>query len=95
MERYARWEREDGLPFDPWLRVHHRLGARFLEVAPESMVVTGTVSEWEDWTGMHFPETGPYIIEGALRPVEMDLERNLGVYTEPNVWMRHPIGAEG
>jgi hypothetical protein len=95
MERYARWEREDGQPFDPWLRVHHRLGARFLEVAPESMVITGTVSEWEDWTGMHFPETGPYIIEGALRPVEMDLERDLGVYTEPNVWMRHPIGVEG
>jgi hypothetical protein len=22
MDRYARWTREDGLPFDPWLRVH-------------------------------------------------------------------------
>jgi hypothetical protein len=27
--------------------------------------------------------------------VEMDLERDLGVYIEPNVWMRHPVGAEG
>ena len=94
MERYARWEREDGLPFDPWLRVHYRLGARHLEVATESMVITGTVSEWEEWTGMRFPETGPYVVEGALRPVEMDLERDLGVYAEPNVWMRHPLGSE-
>ena len=28
IERYASWRREDGLPFDPWLRVHARLGAR-------------------------------------------------------------------
>lgn len=34
MERYARWQREDGLPLDPWLRVHRRLGAGFLRVAP-------------------------------------------------------------
>jgi hypothetical protein len=59
------------------------------------MVVTGTISEWEDWTDMHFPESGPYVVPGALRPVEMDLERDLGVYIEPNVWMRHPLGSEG
>ncbi len=93
MERYAGWRRDDGLPFDPWLRVHYRLGARFVAVAPESMVIAGTVSEWEGWTGMRFPETGPYVVEGALQPVEMDLERDLGVYTEPNVWMRHPVGS--
>jgi hypothetical protein len=94
MERYVEWKRADGLPFDSWLRVHYRLGARFVAVAKESMVITGTVSEWEEWTGMRFPETGPYVVEGALRPVEMDLERDLGVYAEPNVWMRHPLGSE-
>jgi GNAT superfamily N-acetyltransferase len=95
MEHYARWERDDGLPFDPWLRVHRRLGAQFLAVAPESMVITGTISEWEEWTGMRFPESGPYVVQGALQPVVMDLERDLGVYREPNVWMRHPVGAGG
>ncbi len=91
MERYVRWERADGLPFDPWLRVHRRLGARFLEVAPESMVIRGTISEWEEWTGMRFPESGAYVVQGALQPVEMDLGRDLGVYREPNVWMRHSV----
>jgi len=75
--------------------VHRRLGAQFFGVAPESMVIARTISEWEGWTDMYFPETGPYIIEGNLRPVEMDLERDLGVYREPNVWMRHPVVAEG
>jgi GNAT superfamily N-acetyltransferase len=93
MENYVRWEREDGLPFDPWLRVHRRLGAEFLRVAPRAMTVMGTIGEWEEWAEMRFPESGPYVVPGALNPVEMDLERDLGTYEEPNVWMRHPIGA--
>ena len=36
MKRYIRWERAEGLPFDPWLRVHRRLGAEFLRVAPNT-----------------------------------------------------------
>ncbi len=91
MSRYAEWRREDGLPFDPWLRVHERLGAEFLKVAPKSMTVTGSVSEWESWTGMSFPESDTYVIPGALQPVEMDLDRDLGTYEEPNIWMRHLV----
>ncbi len=91
MERYVRWKRADGLPFDPWLRVHERLGAKFLQVAPRSMVITGSVTEWEEWTGMRFPESGVYVVQGALQPVVMDLEKDLGVYEEPNVWMYHPV----
>lgn len=90
-ERYVGWERDDGVPFDPWLRVHRRLGAEFLKLMPESLVVTGTVSEWEEWTGMRFPESGPYVVPGALQPVLMDLERDEGRYEDPNVWMRHQI----
>lgn len=95
MESYHRWEQAEGLPFDPWLRVHRRLGAEFLCVAPRSMVITGTIFEWEEWTGMRFPESGAYVVPGALQPVVMDLERDLGLYEEPNVWMRHPVTVEG
>jgi hypothetical protein len=45
MDRYARWTRQDGLPFDPWMRVHARLGAETLGVCPNSNVVEGTVAE--------------------------------------------------
>jgi hypothetical protein len=91
MERYIRWQREDGLPFDPWMRVHVRLGAKIVGVCPQSMTITGSVDEWETWTQMQFPETGPYVISGALVPVSIDCEADRGVYVEPNVWMRHPI----
>lgn len=90
MECYVEWRRADGLRFDPWLRVHERLGARFLKIAGRSMVVTGTVSEWEKWSGMTFPGSGRHVVPGALSPVEIDIERDQGVYVEQNVWMLHP-----
>jgi GNAT superfamily N-acetyltransferase len=92
IERYARWIRSDGSPFDPWLRVHWRLGAEFLQVASQSMVIMGTVQEWETWTGMSFPESGAYVVPEALQPVLIDLESNSGRYEDPNVWMRHDTG---
>ncbi len=89
LERYARWTREDGLPFDPWIRVHARLGAELLEVCPASMRVEGSREQWGTWTGMHFPDDGEYVVPGALVPVEF--ADGHGVYVEPNLWMRHPV----
>jgi hypothetical protein len=91
MERYAAWTTDAGLPFDPWLRVHARAGARLVKVCPESMIIPGTVAEWEEWTGMRFPETGTYVVPGAVQPVEIDVESDRGVYVEANVWMHHPL----
>ena len=93
MERYMRWTRPDGAPFDPWLRVHWRLGAATLKLAPNTLTVEGTVAEWEQWTGMAFPESGAYVVPGALQPVQIDRERDLGRAEDPNVWMRHPVEA--
>jgi hypothetical protein len=39
-----------------------------------------------------FPETGMCVVPGALVPVDIDRERDLGTYVEPNVWMRHATG---
>jgi GNAT superfamily N-acetyltransferase len=91
MERYLTWRRSDGELFDPWLRVHERLGAEILGVCLGSLLVTGTVAEWEEWTGMAFPDTGSYVVEDALVPVEIDRDADVGRYVEPNVWMRHPV----
>jgi GNAT superfamily N-acetyltransferase len=89
IERYIEWRRPDGALLDPWLRTHEALGAEILKVAPLSMRVTGSVAEWEQWTQMSFPETGAYVVPGALVPVEIDRERDQGLYEEPNVWMVH------
>lgn len=90
-EQYARWLRDDGLPFDPWLRVHVRLGGEIAHVCARSMRITGTVAQWEGWTGLAMPETGRYVVEGALAPVDIDRERDEGVYVEPNVWTVHRL----
>jgi GNAT superfamily N-acetyltransferase len=89
IERYLLWRRPDGTHLDPWLRTHERLGADIVKVASESVVVTGTVAEWEEWTEMALPESGAYVVSGGLVPIEIDRERDEGVYVEPNVWMVH------
>jgi len=91
MARYAGWTRDDGAPFDPWLRVHWRLGARVLRIAPRSNTVRATVGEWEERTGLQFPESGRYVVPDAFQPIVVDRERDRVRYEEANVWMLHPV----
>lgn len=94
IERYVTWTHTDGRLFDPWLRTHQTLGARLLQICPESMRIPGTVAQWEAWTGLRFPETGDYVVPGALVPVRVDCERDRAEYVEPNVWMQHAVTAD-
>ena len=66
-----------------------KIGGKILKVANPSMRVRGTISDWQRWTGMYFGESNKYIIQGALNPINIDLENNLGEYIEPNVWVLH------
>ena len=90
IERYARWRRDDGQLLDPWMRIHERRGARVATPLPTSLRITGTVAEWESWTGLVFPESGDYIFPEGLAPVHIDRADDRGLYWEPNVWMVHP-----
>jgi hypothetical protein len=91
IERYVEWRREDGRLLDPWLRTHETAGAKVIRIAHRSMRIPGSVADWERWTNMSFPESGAYVVPGALVPVDIDRERDEGVYIEPNVWMHHRI----
>lgn len=90
MHRYVQWRTVEGEALDPWIRTHEQLGARGLGVAARSMTVVGTVDQWEDWSGMAFPETGKYVVPGALAPVQIDRDKDVGRYVEANFWMLHP-----
>ena len=92
IDDYVKWTTDNGLPFDAWLRVHVRAGARIIKPCHQAMTIRGTRAEWEEWTGIKFPQSGEYYIEGALNPIQMDIEKDEGVYIEPNVWMVHPLG---
>ena len=58
IDRYAGWRRPDGTHVDPWLRTHERFGGQVLKVAPRSMVIPGTVAEWEGMDGHDLPGVG-------------------------------------
>jgi GNAT superfamily N-acetyltransferase len=91
IDDYIQWTNEEGLPFDAWLRVHARTGAKIIKPCHEAMIIRGTRTEWEQWTGMKFPQSDVYIIPGALNPMQMNVEADEGVYVEPNVWLVHQI----
>ncbi|MCF2535200.1 MULTISPECIES: GNAT family N-acetyltransferase [Streptomyces] len=91
IEEYAHRVRPDGLPYDPWMRVHARAGATVECVAPASMTVVGSLGMWRGWTGLPFDTEGDVEVPGALVPVRCEPERDLAVYVEPNVWMRHAL----
>jgi GNAT superfamily N-acetyltransferase len=89
MSTYAFRVRADGLPVDPWLRVHVRAGGRIEKVARRSMVIPGTLEEWREWTGLPFNETGPVLVPHALAPVHCDVDHAIATYVESNVWVVH------
>lgn len=91
IEEYIRWKRTDKLPFDPWIRVHVKLGGKVIKPCHRAMYISGSISDWENWTGLKFPKKGEYLIEGALTPIKIDYSKNIGEYIEPNVWIAHEI----
>ena len=91
IEGYVAWTRENGEPFDPWIRIHTRRGGQIVKPIPRSLRITGTVAEWEDWTGMRFPGDGQYTFPAGLATVDIDHGRDRGSYWEPNVWIVHTL----
>lgn len=92
MRDFIRRRRPDGELEDPWLRVHERLGASTVGVAPLSMTVTGTLDEWRSWTGLAFDgDEASVEVPGGLVPVLVDRHEGVGCYVEPNVWMCHAL----
>ena len=89
IERYAEWRREDGSHFDPWIRAHERLGGVIVQPAPASMLIEASGADWQEWTGLLFPEDGSYVVPRMLAPLEV--RAGVGTHVEPNVWVRHRV----
>jgi hypothetical protein len=89
IDTYAAWVRSDGMPWDPWLRLHVRIGGEVIGLAREAQTMTDAISQWEEWTGLELPVSGEYIIPKGMAPLRIDKSADLGTYVEPNVWVRH------
>jgi hypothetical protein len=69
VDAYAHWQRADGLPLDPWMRVHARLGATIVRPEPRSMEITAPKADWEQWIALDLPAPGEYVFPGGLAPL--------------------------
>jgi GNAT superfamily N-acetyltransferase len=87
IELYSGWRRADGSHFDPWIRLHERLGGEIIAPAPHSMVMEAPAAEWEDWLAFELPADGTYVVPEMLAPLEV--RGGIGRHVEPNVWLRH------
>jgi GNAT superfamily N-acetyltransferase len=87
IHEYINWTDGYGRPFDPWLRSHLSSGGKLIGPCERSMVVHEHIGFWQNWSKQRFETSGFYEIEGALAPVDIDVEHLMGRYEEPNVWV--------
>src|SRR5262249_40303579 len=90
IERYMHWRRPDGTHFDPWLRIHERIGGEIVAAAPRSMVIRAPAADGEAWRGFTFPDAGEYVFPHGLATLVVD--DGIGTHVEPNVWVLHTVG---
>jgi GNAT superfamily N-acetyltransferase len=88
MHEFLTW-RHRNLHDDPWIRAHEHAGGVIAGICKRSMTITAPLSKWERWCESKFSESGVYPFRGGLAPVTIDLDRNVGFYEEPNVWLVH------
>jgi GNAT superfamily N-acetyltransferase len=86
---YMAWTDDSGRPYDPWLRSHMSSGGRIVGPCERSMVVREPLGFWENWSNKRFEESGRYTLKGAIAPVAIDVDRQIGTYEEPNVWVAY------
>jgi GNAT superfamily N-acetyltransferase len=93
MASYLSWRTPDGEVFDPWLRMHLRLGGVQVGIAYPSRTLRGPVAAWEEWAELPMPAAGEYVIPGGLVPLTVDRRADLATYREPAVWFVHRTAA--
>lgn len=89
IDDYITWTDGNGHVYDPWLRSHLMSGGKLIGPCKRSMVVDEPLAFWENWSKQTYDQSGLYALEGALVPVQIDVERKTGRYEEPNVWVAY------
>lgn len=87
MAEYATWRNAAGLPRDPWVRTHVRIGGQIVGPCAKAMRMTGTIQEWSEWLDTPLPATGSITHPQLLAPLQ--IADGSALYTEPNLWVIH------
>ena len=86
MSTYLNYK-EEGQIYDPWIRTHLKGGAKVIKVCNKSMSVTAEIPFWEKLMNKKIESSGYYLVDGALNPVKLELEKNVGCYEEEKNWL--------
>ncbi len=84
--RYASFTRADGQPFDAWFRAAWRAGFVPVLGVDRSLNARADLASWARWLGVEVPGSGPYLVDGAIKPAIVEVERDEGRYREPHLW---------
>ena len=86
---YMTWKDSKGRPIDPWARTSGDLKAEYLGIAPNAIVTEASVAQWEEWTGLIFPQSGEYVIPEGHQLLKVDVENNVAIYAEDHLWFEY------
>ena len=84
--RYLSFVTAAGEPYDPWLRTAWQLGLQPVLGVDRSLIARADVGQWQRWLGLPIPGSGPYLLDGAIKPTVVEVELDEGRYREPHLW---------
>ena len=85
--RYLSFTTPSEEPFDPWVRAAWRAGYAPVLGVERSLNASADLPSWQRWLDVAVPGSGPYLVEGAIKPAIIELELGEGRYREPHLWM--------
>ncbi|NLI09792.1 MAG: hypothetical protein GX447_03425 [Elusimicrobia bacterium] len=91
IEEYCLWKNEKGEAFDPWTRLHFKMGGKIIKTSQSCISIKGSSAQWKEWTELEIPYSGSYIIPGGLSPMRYEKSSDIGIYNMPCVWMEYPL----
>jgi len=90
MKDYIQYRQHNKI-YDPWIRTHLKGGAENLNVCDRAMHIYGDLGFWNELIDQPITKSGQYIVEGALNPVDIDVNKDYGEYYEDNIWISYPV----
>lgn len=91
-EKFCNLKREDGMPVDPWFRLHRKLNAKFLKISKTSHQRAMSISTFYKLFGKkNIEKTGYYDFEifGNWHNIYIDLSLSVVVMNEGCQWVEH------
>ncbi len=88
---YCSQRDENGKASDPWLRVHENCGGTVIGYCEKSQLITGSIIQWQHWSGETFTDSGSYELDDTMQPLYIDLADDCGTYYDQAVWIQHDV----